>query len=98
MTPADEFQTLGDSVFHWSAYDAGCKCELSPPALCSNGNLVVIDPIPLAEPAWQELLQVAPLRAVLLTNGNHVRDAERLRKKYQVPIAVAPLTRHDITE
>jgi glyoxylase-like metal-dependent hydrolase (beta-lactamase superfamily II) len=98
MTSASEFQTLSDSLFHWSAYDPGCKCELSSTAIRSNASLVVIDPIPLAEAAWKELLQLAPLRAILLTNGNHVRDADRLRQKHQIPIVTAPLARRAVTE
>ena len=99
MTTAEEFHAIGNSLFHWSAYDPACKCELSSTALLTTGGaLVVIDPIPLAGPAWRELLAAGPLRAILLTNGNHVRDAARLREAYQVPIVTAPLTRRDITE
>ena len=99
MTPADDFQRIGDALFHWSAYDRSCKCELSSTAIrTGSGGLVLIDPIPLAEAAWQELLAVGPLRAVLLTNGNHARDAARLRDKFKVPIVTAPLTRRDLME
>jgi glyoxylase-like metal-dependent hydrolase (beta-lactamase superfamily II) len=95
---ADEFQILGDGVYHWSIYEPSVKCEIGCAALKLGNGLVVIDPVPLADPAWQELLAVAPLRAILLTNGNHVRDAVALRGKHHVPVAVAPETRRDITE
>ncbi len=58
----------------------------------------MIDPVPLADAAWKELLGEAALRAILLTNGNHVRDSEALRQKHQVPVVTAPDTRRDITE
>jgi glyoxylase-like metal-dependent hydrolase (beta-lactamase superfamily II) len=54
--------------------------------------------VPLAETAWKELLALAPLRAILLTNGNHVRDTVALRLQHQVPVVTAPDTRRDITE
>jgi glyoxylase-like metal-dependent hydrolase (beta-lactamase superfamily II) len=95
---ADEFQTLGDGVYYWSVYEPSVKCEIGCAALKLGPGLVVIDPVPLAAPAWNELLAVAPLRAILLTNGNHVRDTIALRGKHHVPVAVAPETRRDITE
>jgi len=98
MAQADEFQTLSDTLFQWSVYEPSVKCEVSCTALKASSGLVIIDPVPLAEPAWQELLAIAPVRAILLTNGNHVREAAALREKCQVPIATAVATRRDITE
>ena len=72
---ADEFQALSDTLYHWSVYEPSYKCEIGCAALKLPSGWVVIDPVPLAEPAWEELLAIAPLRAILLTNGNHVRDA-----------------------
>jgi len=95
---ADEFQILSDTLYHWSVYEPSLKCELSCTALKLGSGLVVIDPVPLAEAAWNDLVAKAPLRAILLTNGNHVRDADQFRKKYKVPIVTAPATRRDITE
>ena len=97
-THADEFQTLSDGVYHWSVYDPAVKCEVGSTALKLLGGLVVIDPVPLAEASWQELLALAPLRAIMLTNGNHVRAAAELRRQYPVPIVTAPETRRDIAE
>jgi glyoxylase-like metal-dependent hydrolase (beta-lactamase superfamily II) len=98
-TSADEFQVLSEGVvFYWSAYDPAVKCELSCCALKTGSGLVVIDPAPLADAAWKELLAVASLRAILLTNGNHVRQADALRKLHKVPIVTAPAARRDIIE
>ena len=99
MTPhADEFQALSDTLYHWSFYDPAVKCEIGCVALKVASGWVVIDPVPLAEAAWKELLALGALRAILLTNGNHVRDAVNLRDKHQVPVVTAPDTRRDITE
>jgi len=97
-THAEEFQALSDTLYHWSVFDPGLKCEISCTALKLPSGWVVIDPVPLAEPAWEELLALAPLRAILLTSGNHVRDALALKQKHPVPIVTAPDTRRDISE
>jgi glyoxylase-like metal-dependent hydrolase (beta-lactamase superfamily II) len=86
---ADEFQVLGDSIFYWSFYDPEIKCELGSTAVKVASGLVVVDPVPLSEESWEELLAGSPLRAILLTNGNHVRDADALRQRHQVPIVTA---------
>jgi glyoxylase-like metal-dependent hydrolase (beta-lactamase superfamily II) len=95
---ADEFQALSDTLYHWSVYEPEVKCEIGCAALKLPSGWVVVDPVPLAEPAWKELLAMAPLRAILLTNGNHVRDALALKGKHQVPIVTAPETRREVTE
>jgi glyoxylase-like metal-dependent hydrolase (beta-lactamase superfamily II) len=97
-THADEFQALSDSLYHWSVYDPGVKCEIGCTALKLASGWVVVDPVPLAETAWKELLALAPLRAILLTNGNHVRDTVALRLQHKVPIVTAADTRRDIAE
>jgi glyoxylase-like metal-dependent hydrolase (beta-lactamase superfamily II) len=95
---ADEFQVLSDTLYYWSVYEPSVKCEIGCAALKLPSGWAIVDPVPLAEPAWKELLALAPLRAILLTNGNHVRDALALKKLYQVPVVTAPDTRRDITE
>jgi glyoxylase-like metal-dependent hydrolase (beta-lactamase superfamily II) len=95
---ADEFQALSDSLYHWSVYEPSVKCEIGCVALKLTSGWVVVDPVPLVDAAWNDLLELAPLRAILLTNGNHVRETIALRDKHKVPVATAPDTLRDITE
>ena len=95
---ADEFQALSDTLYHWSVFEPAVKCEIGCSALKLASGWVVIDPVPLAPDEWKELLALAPLRAILLTNGNHVRDSIALRDLHKVPVVTAPDTRRDITE
>src|SRR5271170_3044900 len=97
-THADEFQALSDTLYHWSVYDPAVKCEIGCTALKLASGWVVVDPVPLAASAWKELLALAPLRAVLLTNGNHVRDTVVLCVQHHVPVVTAADTRRDIVE
>ena len=76
---AAEFHAVSDTLFHWSVFSNTAKCELGCTALRLGKRLVVIDPVPLEASAWEELLALAPLSAILLTNGNHVRDALELK-------------------
>lgn len=98
ITHADEFQALSDTLYHWSVYEPSVKCEIGCAALKLASGWVVVDPVPLAATAWKELLALAPLRAILLTNGNHVRDTLALRDQHHVPVVTAADTRRDITE
>ena len=97
-THADEFQALSDTLYYWSVYEPAVKCEIGCVALKLPSGWAVVDPVPLADAAWKDLLAMAPLRAILLTNGNHVRDAVALRDKHKVPVVTAPDTRRDIAE
>lgn len=97
-THADEFQALSDTLYHCSVYEPSVKCEIGCVALKTPSGWVAIDPVPLADAAWARLLALAPLRAILLTNGNHVRDTVALKAKHHIPVVTAPETRRDITE
>lgn len=79
MAVASDFETLTPALFAWQAYEPAVKCDLSSCALDAPGGLLLIDPIGLAEPALARLLHGRKALAILLTNGNHARDAGRLR-------------------
>jgi glyoxylase-like metal-dependent hydrolase (beta-lactamase superfamily II) len=98
MAAAEEFQALSETVFHWSVYEPSVKCDLCCTAVRVTSGFVVIDPIPLAPEAGREFVEIAPIRAILLTNANHVRHAESLRREHQVPIVTMPSTRKQMTE
>ena len=60
---ADEFQAISDTLYHWAVYEPSVMCEIGCIALKVASGWVVIDPVPLADACWQELLTLAPLRA-----------------------------------
>jgi glyoxylase-like metal-dependent hydrolase (beta-lactamase superfamily II) len=95
---AEEFSSLSETLYHWSVFEPAVKCEIGCSALKLASGWVVVDPVPLAPASWEELLALAPVRAILLTNGNHVRDAAALKKQHAVPIVTAAEARRDITE
>ena len=83
---ADSWQSVTPAVSCWQAYDPGVKCDLSSCAVRTVAGLLLIDPIPLAEPALSDLLASATPAAIILTNGNHARAAEAYRDRLGIPI------------
>jgi hypothetical protein len=83
---AANFQIIPPALFAWHAFEPAVKCELSSCALDGPDGLVFIDPIELAAPALGRLLDGRKLGAIILTNGNHTRAAEKLRAKFGVQI------------
>ncbi len=87
---AEEFQLPTSRVAFWQAYEPAVKCDLSCCAVRTSRGLVFIDPIPLAEEALEELLQLAPPTAIVCTNGNHARAAADFRARFSIPILAHP--------
>ena len=70
----------------WHAYEPAVKCELSSCAIETADGLLLVDPIELAGPSLARLLQGRTPRAIVLTNGNHTRAAEKFRTALGVKI------------
>jgi hypothetical protein len=86
VTVATDFQTVTPSVFAWHAYEPAVKCELSSCAIETAHGLVLVDPIELAAEALARLLHGRTPHAIVLTNGNHTRAAEKFRTALGVKI------------
>ena len=87
MRAAVEFETVRPGLFFWQLYDPGVKTDLCCCAFDSPAGLVFCDPVPLAEAALEELTEGrAPGAIVVLTNGNHGRNAAALARKFQIEI------------
>ena len=86
MAVAGDFQSITPALFAWQAYAPEVKCDLSSCACeCAEG-LVLVDPIELAAPALARLLHGRKAHAIVLTNGNHARAAEKFRAQLGVKI------------
>ncbi len=79
MPVASDFQTITPALFAWQAFEPAVKCDLSSCALDTADGLIFLDPIELADAALRRLLDGRKPRAIVLTNGNHARAAEKLR-------------------
>ncbi|MDX2225896.1 MAG: hypothetical protein SFY92_02175 [Verrucomicrobiae bacterium] len=90
MTPADDYQKITDRLFYWSAYDSKLKAELSSSAFVEGGNMFLVDPIPLAREALEEMTSFQNVKAVFLTSETHGRAALFYRKHFGCPIWAHP--------
>lgn len=86
MNPAAEIQQVTPDVIYWGAYSPEMKSDLSSCAVRGSAGWVLIDPVALTEAAWGELLELTAPVAVVLTNGNHARDAAAARSRLNIPI------------
>ncbi len=86
MARADEVQEVLSDLHFWQAYDPSVKVDLSCCSRRTAKGTVFIDPIPLAQPALNELVADAPPLAVILTSGNHARAAADYRARFSIPI------------
>ncbi|MDB6173531.1 MAG: uncharacterized protein JWL59_2842 [Chthoniobacteraceae bacterium] len=86
MATADEFQIVDRRLAFWQAFEPAVKCELSSCAVFTSQGLVFVDPIPLAAPALEELVEAAAPVAIVITNGNHARAAVQFKKRFSIPI------------
>lgn len=86
MSPAAEIQEVSPDVIFWSAYAPEMKADLSSCAVRGSAGWVLVDPVALTDDAWSELLERTAPVAIVLTNGNHARDAAAARNRLNVPI------------
>ena len=89
MASAQSFTAITPAVFSWQAYERAVKCDLSSCGIATAAGLIFVDPIDLAEPAMEELLAAKTPLAIVLTNGNHTRDAGKFRKRFGVKVFAA---------
>lgn len=83
---ADELCRVGSDLFFWQAYDPKVKADLFSNALFTPGGLLIVDPIPLAEVALHELVQIAPVIGIIVTNSNHTRASLEFAKQFSTPL------------
>jgi len=86
---ASRLEILAPGLFRWAAFSPGHKVELASHAAVVDDRLYCFDPIPLVDEEFQRLSIFGKPAAIILTNGNHERDAARWRELWQVPICAA---------
>jgi Metallo-beta-lactamase superfamily len=86
MAVAQEIRRVASGLYTWQAYEPAVKCDLSSAAVVTPAGLVLIDPIALTKPALAALVKDAKPAAILLTNGNHARDADAYRKELGIAV------------
>ena len=84
MPPARDLTRLLPGLFVWQEYDSAVKAELFSSAIVTWAGLCIVDPIPLVDK--RELMDVAPVSGVVVTNSNHLRAANDYATKFKAPV------------
>lgn len=89
MAIANTIQSITPSLFAWQAYEPEVKCDLSSCAIETDEGLIIVDPIDLSPTAFEMLIAGRKPGAIILTNGNHARAAEKFRTRLHVKVFAA---------
>ena len=86
MRPVEEIQQVNARLYFWQGYEPAVKTDLSSHAFLTPHGWLLVDPIPLRDEPFAELLAQNPVAAIVLTSGNHERAAADFQKKCAAPI------------
>jgi glyoxylase-like metal-dependent hydrolase (beta-lactamase superfamily II) len=76
LPTADRLEEISPGIFRWAAFSPFHRVELTSHAVLADGGLLMFDPIPLTEEPQARLHVFAGPRALVLTNGNHLRASQ----------------------
>jgi hypothetical protein len=79
-------QEIVSGIFQWSWFSQEKGYDFNGHVIISEDGRVIIDPPPLSHEDFTWLEGNRPYQAILLTNRDHTREAEPLRKKLYTPI------------
>ena len=75
--------------YSWSFYNPEVKAECFSHVFIHDQSLIVIDPSQMPDKMAAELKKLGTPVVILLTNGNHSRASQQLKKQWMVPIGAA---------
>jgi glyoxylase-like metal-dependent hydrolase (beta-lactamase superfamily II) len=86
---ASDLTSVSPSLVVWQAYDSAVKADLFSTAIVTSGGVYVVDPIPVEPELLEELLNLGPIRGLMLTNENHWRGVREFAARFSAPIFAA---------
>ena len=86
MLAADELQQVRDGLWFWQRFQPSVKVDCSSCAVRLGAGLILVDPIPLAAEAMEELCVLGAIAGIVATNGNHDRAVAEMRERFGVPV------------
>lgn len=69
------------NFYGWSQFNEDRNIDFHSFIWCRPEGNVVIDPLPLTEHDRKHLESLGPVKAIIITNSDHIRDAEALAKQ-----------------
>ena len=96
MKCAPEYDEVRPGLYYWQVYEPAVKTDLSCCAVETREGLVFCDPAPLGPQPLAELTAGRKPRGIVLTNGNHERNAAVLARQYEIEIWAATRARGEV--
>lgn len=98
MTACPEFLSVTPEIVAWSIYSESVKTYLCSAAHVHLGKVAFIDPvIPERETIWRKIEALGSPNLIVLTNGNHERDARKFADECGIPIAASAEATAELT-
>jgi hypothetical protein len=73
-------------IFTWGSTYADRPWDLNGYAITLDGGTVLVDPPAPGEDDWPSFDVIKPITKIVLTNRDHVRDAELFRTRFGAPL------------
>jgi len=89
MPSAPDLLQLASTLWLWQAFEPAVKSDLFASAVKTRHGLFLIDPIPLPAPFLEKMTAGTTLRAILVSNANHVRASPDFARRLGRPILAA---------
>lgn len=86
MRTVSDFDQITSDIAIWRCYDPGVKAELYSTCLATALGAFLVDPIPLQEQGFNELIGSSCVAGIIVTNSNHHRASIDFAERFRVPI------------
>jgi len=86
MKPATRLREIVKNLYGWSSFHVQWKIDFDSYALKTADGVVFIDPMRPAAKAVKQLEALGEPIGIFLTSANHDRDADWLRKRYEIQV------------
>jgi glyoxylase-like metal-dependent hydrolase (beta-lactamase superfamily II) len=84
-----------EDLFSWSGFDADRNIDFNSFAWARPGGSVVIDPMPVSDHDSAHLASLGAVAWIVITNSDHVRDAQALAEATSARIAGPAAEQHE---
>jgi hypothetical protein len=81
-----DFDQIDSNIAIWHDYDPDVKAEMCSTRLTTSEGMFLIDPIPLAKEALDELIGSFCVAGIIVTNSNHHRVSAQFATKLSAPV------------
>jgi len=78
-------------IFQWSWFSEEKGIDFNGHLIVEGDGSTLIDPPPMSREDQDQIERYQPIRCILITNRDHVREAEACRKRYQAKVLASEM-------